>query len=350
MSPRHLAFDVLRRVLGGAFAAPVLDAALSRIKAAPQERGFTTDLVYGTLRHALLLEACLAPHLRSPERLPHDAKSILLLGSYEALIRQTPRWAAVYEWVAVAKTQLPKLSGLINAVLRRVTLPDDPTPAQQAGVPEWLYAGWQAQFGEATAREIGQAMLKPAPLWLLGYHSEAVASLQQDGCEVTSGPLEGTLAVRAPRPLTQLAAYERGWVQPQNPTSTLPVRLLNPQPGERVLDLASGHGIKVAQLAAAGAKPVAIEKDPDKLRRAARNLARLKLSAENLAWDLRTAPDLPPDAKVLLDAPCSGTGTLRGHPELRTRVTSAAVAELAALQREMLGSAAALTALSLIHI
>jgi len=344
LSLRRLACDVLRRVLGGAFAAPVLDAALSRSQAAPQERGFTTDLVYGTLRHAVLLEACLAPHLRSPERLPHAAKSILLLGSYEVLIRQTPRWAAVYEWVAVAKTQAPKLSGLVNAVLRRVALPDNPTLAQQAGVPEWLYAYWQAQFGAATAHEIGQAMLEPEPLWLTSYHQAAAASLAAEGATVTPGPLPGSLAVRPAKPLAAHEAFRRGWVQPQNPASRLPTWLLAPQPGERVLDLCSGSGIKAAEIAYAGAEPVSIELMPAKLAAAKKNLARLGLKAEHHSYDLRQVPPLEPAAKVLLDAPCSGTGTLRGNPEIRLRVTEEAIKELAALQRQLLATAGELTA------
>ena len=343
MTPRRLALEVLRRVLGGAFATPLLDAALSRIKAAPQDRGFVTDLLYGTLRHAVLLEACLAPYLRSPERLPHDAKSILLLGAYEALIRQTPRHAVVYEWVAVAKTQSPKLSGLINAVLRRVALADNLTPAQQAGVPEWLNAGWQAQFGAATAHEIGQAMLKPEPLWLTGYHQAAAESLTAEGSTVTPGPLPGSLAVRLAKPLAEHEAFRRGWVQPQNPASRLPVLLLAPQPGERVLDLCSGSGIKAAEIAHAGAGPVSVELKPAKSAAAKKNLARLGIRAEHHTFDLTRLPPLAPAAKVLLDAPCSGTGTLRGNPEIRLRVTEAAVKELAALQRRLLATAVALT-------
>jgi len=120
--------------------------------------------------------------------------------------------------------------------------------------------------------------------------------------------------------------------------------LLAPQPGERVLDLCSGSGIKAAEIAHAGAKPVSIELMPAKLAAAKKNLARLGLQAEHHSYDLRRVPPLKPAAKVLLDAPCSGTGTLRGNPEIRLRVTEEAIKELAALQRQLLATAVALTA------
>lgn len=267
----------------------------------------------------------------------------LRLGAFELLYRGTPRHAAVSAWVELVKAQHGRLAGLVNAVLRRVT-PLDLEPATAAGLPGWLYEDWEARFGAPRAREIAAGMNESDPLWLLSYHPQATHALRSDGCEVRFGPLGGTLEVQLGRPLTELQAYRSGWVQPQNPASTLPVRLLEPEPGEPVYDLASGNGIKAAQLAAAGAAVTSVELHADKLRRAERNLQRLGLRASGVVHDLRTPPDLPPAPKVLLDAPCSGTGTLRGNPELRGRVSPAGVASLAALQRELLTTAATLTA------
>ena len=300
-------------------------------------------MVYGTLRLELALDACLGPYLKRPDKLPLEVRDALRLGAYEILYRETPRRAAVNEWVEVVKKRSKKLSGLVNAVLRKVALLELPTPTRY-GVPDWLFAEWADLFGAQRATAVAAGMLEPEPLWLTSYHPQATHSLIEEGCEVSLGKVDGTLAVRPSRPLAELSAYKRGWVQPQNPASTLPVRLLEVERGERVLDLASGNGIKAAQLAAAGAQPLSIELHADKLKRAEKNLARLGLRGEGLEFDLRTVPDIPPAQKVLLDAPCTGTGTLRGNPELRTKVTLESAAELAALQRELLTTAAELTA------
>ncbi len=300
-------------------------------------------LVYGSLRFERALDAQLSPYLKRPDSLPPEVRDALRLGAFELLYRGTPRHAAVSAWVSVIKDYHARLGGLVNAVLRRLE-PQPLSPAAAAGLPEWLYADWVARFGETRARDVAEGMNTHDPLWLTSYNPQATHALIAEGAQVRLGPLGGTLEVQLSRPLTQTQAYRDGWVQPQNPASTLPVRLLEPEPGEQVYDLASGNGIKAAQLAAAGALVTSIELHGDKLTRAAQNLERLGLGVTGLEHDLRTVPDLPPAPKVLLDAPCSGTGTLRGNPEIRSRVSPESVADLAALQRDLLTTAAALTA------
>ncbi len=321
-----------------------MNSALNRNDLSGQDRAFVTDLVYGVLRYEIFLDACLRPLLKRPDKLPPEVLDTLRLGAYDILLRDTPRHAAVHEWVEVVKGTHQKLSGLANAVLRRVKVPDGLSEAERLGLPGWLLEEWRGLFGEDRAAEIGAALNEPEPLWLLSYHPQASHSLLEEGCEVRLGPVQDTLAVRPAKPLGELTAFKRGWVQPQNPSSTLPVRLLEPEPGERVLDLASGSGVKAAQLAAAGARPLSIELYEEKLARATRNLERLNLTAEGMVHDLTTLPDIPPASKVLLDAPCTGTGTLRGNPEIRTRVSLETVETLAELQRSLLHTAAALTA------
>jgi 16S rRNA (cytosine967-C5)-methyltransferase len=333
----------MRRVHRGAFSHLALSAVLSDVDLSRQERSFLTDLVYGTLRHQLFLDACLAPKLRNPAKLPADVRNALRCGSYEILVRQTPRRAAVHSWVEVVKALEPRLSGLVNAVLRRVDVPPTLSASERAGVPDWLYRRWQALLGD-EADTAAQGMLTPEPLWLTSYHEAAAESLAAEGATVTPGPLPGSLAVRPAKPLAEHEAFRRGWVQPQNPASRLPVMLLSPQAGERVLDLCSGSGIKAAEIARAGATPVSIELEPAKTAAAKNNLSRLGFEAEHHTFDLTRLPSLEPAAKVLLDAPCSGTGTLRGNPEIRLRVTEEAVANLSRLQRQLLETAIALTA------
>jgi 16S rRNA (cytosine967-C5)-methyltransferase len=320
-----------------------VDAALRKEPLSAQDRGLVTDLVYGSLRREITLDACLRPLLKAPEGLPPEVLDALRLGSYERLFRETAGHAAVNEWVEVVKAAFPRLAGLANAVLRRVTLQEGLDEATAAGLPGWLYQEWQGLFGPDRAARLAASGLTPQPLWLLLYRPEARASLEAEGAELTDGPLADTVAVRSPKPLVELSAFKRGWVQAQNPSSTVPTRLLEVKAGERVLDLAGGGGVKAAQLAAAGAAVTSLDLFAKKAERGRANLRRLGLEATFLSHDLRTLPALEPAAKVLLDAPCTGTGTLRGHPELRTRVTEEAVHELAALQRELLATAAMLT-------
>lgn len=332
----------MRRVRRGAFAAPTLSAALERLEA-PADRRLATDLVYGTLRHLPFLDACLAPRLEAPEHLPEEVRDALRAGAYELLVRGTPRHAAVNEWVEEVKRRHPRLGGLANAVLRRLEVPDGLDEATRLALPAWLWKRLRRALGE-DAEAAARGMLEPEPLWLAAFDDDAADALRAEACEVEAGPLQGTLAVRPSRPLHALRGFREGLVQPQNPASVLAARLLEPAPGERTLDLCGGNGVKAAQLAAAGGRVTSVEIDARKLRRARRNLDRLGLEAEGLAFDLRERPPLAPAPAVLIDAPCSGTGTLRGHPEIKTRLGPDDVAALAALQGRLLDTAAALTA------
>jgi 16S rRNA (cytosine967-C5)-methyltransferase len=311
-----------------------------------RDRGLLTDLVYGTLRHQLLLDACLAPRLSAPDRLPVDVRNALRLASYELLVRGTPAHAAVAEWVSVVKERTPSLAALVNAVLRRVSLPDDLPWNVRRALPNWLAERFVALLDE-DADAAAAGLLAPEPLWLSVHHPMASDTLAEEGCEVRDGRVPGSLAVRSPLPLGSLRAFREGMVQPQNPASRLPVMALGPLAGERVLDLAAGNGIKSAQLARAGARVTAVEIDASKAERAAANLRRLGIAGEpaveHVLADLRVTPDLAPAARVLLDAPCSGTGTLRGNPEIKLRLTQEDVSRLARLQSAMLDTAAELT-------
>lgn len=326
----------------GAYAAPSLGETLGPLRGA--ERSFATDLVYGTLRYLPYLDAALAARLEDPGKLPPDVVNALRIGTYEKLIRETPPFALVDSWVEIVKRSYPKLAALANAVLRRVEAPETPSDAVRVALPAWLLDVFRASLGDDALRS-ADGMLQPEPLWLVGYQTGAVAALEADGADVEPGPVPNTLAVRLHRPLAETRAFREGFVQPQNPASTIPARLLAPRPGERVLDLAAGRGIKTAQLAAAGAYPVAVELTRRNARQSEANLRRLGLRAEHLVADLTTVPpDVEPARRVLLDAPCTGTGTLRGHPEIKLRLSPADIEGLARLQREMLDTAAALTA------
>lgn len=342
---------MVRRVRGGAFAAPELDRSLRGSGFAGRDRALVTDLVYGALRHRRWLDAALAPRLRAPERLPESVDEALRLGAFEKLVRGTPAHAAVGEWVEAVRAVEPRLAGLANAVLRRVEPPHDPSPAVRHALPDWLWRSLVTLLGE-RAGEAAAGMLQPEPLWLTvfpddagGEAAERVAeALRAEGAEAQPGPLPGSLRVRPGRPLAELSAYAEGRVQPQNPASLWVARALGAQADERVLDLAGGRGVKAAVLASQGAQVDSLERSSRNIAAARGNLRRLGVSVAHREVDLRHVPaGVEPAAAVLLDAPCSGTGTLRGHPEIKMRLLEEHLEAITATQDALLDSAAELT-------
>lgn len=376
---RHAAVDIVQRTLDGAYLASTLGAVLDASALEGAARSFVTDVTYGCVRHLPYLDAALAPSLRDPQRLPPRVRAALRLGAYELLIRHTPPHAAVHAWVEVVKTEAPGLAGLANAVLRKLRPPAAAAPSEEAGapgavvaaaqddgpervaaealryaLPTWLWRRFVAAMGAVAASRAAAGMLEPEPLWLTAFAPDAAARLEAEGCEVAAGPIETpderatvarfvpvSLRVRSPVPLARLEAYRAGSVQPQNPAALAAALLLGAGSGERVLDLASGRGVKSAVLAALGARVVAVERDARRSRAAEANLARLGLAVEHVTADLLEPLTLPPAERVLLDAPCSGTGTLRGHPEIKLRLSEEGIERLAEAQRVMLAHAAA---------
>lgn len=348
-----MALAVLGRMRGGAFLAPTLHEYLSAAPLGRADRGLVTDLSYGVARRMLELDAVLAPLLKRPDRLPPIVMDALRFGAFEVLHRGTPPYAAVDAWVGIVKSEAPGLAGLVNAVLRRVAplpaaRPPDAAAALRASLPAWLYERFAAALGE-HAPEAAAAMLEPEPLWLTAFGPAARTALEADGAVVSAyGTVrEGrphSLRVMAPMSVDRLAAFTAGLVQPQNPASLQVALLLDPPPGGRVLDLASGRGVKSAVLAALGAEVCAVELDPRRSAAAERNLRRLGLSVKHLTADLTRPLDVAPAPQVLLDAPCSGTGTLRGHPEIKLRLTPEDIASAAETQARMLATAAAVVA------
>ena len=352
------ALAVVSDTLAGAYLAPALDRKLAASQLEGSARSLVTELAYGCLRRLLQVDEILSPRLEAPGKLPERVRAALRLGVYELRFRGTPPHAAVSTWVEIVKAEAPGLAKLANAVLRAVAreLAKEAEAGERGSggaaaysLPDWLWSRFQRALGE-DAGAAAAGMLEPEPLWLTAFSEAAEESLLADGCEVRRGPLPPpppvSLSVRSPLPLARLAAFSAGLVQAQNPSSLFAARLLAAAPGERVLDLASGRGVKSAVLAAAGADVTAVELAPGRAEAAGRNLARLGSSVKQVVADL-LAP-LPPVLsaggadKVLLDAPCSGTGTLRGHPEIKLRLTPEAVGELAALQGRLLAVAASL--------
>ena len=334
---RALSVRVLVSVLAGdTFAAPALDDALTKAVLATRDAGLCTHLVYGTLRYAPYLEAALAPLLRGET--PLKTRALLLCATFEKLILGTPPHAVVNEYVTLGRTGFGP-PALINAVLRRVEAAGPLHP--EATLPGWLAGEYRAAY-EEQAPEVLADLLQPQPLWL------ALTPAGQDSLEGEGSELElgygNVVRVQLSRPLRETEAFTEGWAQPINPASMACVRALGDVKGETLLDLAGGAGIKAAMLAARGASVTSVDRLPGKHRAARNNLKRLGLEAEFVTADLTGPLDLLPASRVLLDAPCTGSGTLRSHPEIKLRLTHQAVREAAALQGRMLDTAAGLTA------
>jgi 16S rRNA (cytosine967-C5)-methyltransferase len=294
----------------------------------------------GTIRHALaaLLEKGLS-------RQAAPLEWLLIAAAAQILFLDVPDHAAVD--LAVREARLdPKtapFAALINGVLRNLVRQRDEIlnnsdPLEQ-DTPAWLAARWRKTYGAETAQAIAASHREEPRLDL------SVKSDPQGWAERIGGMVlpTGSVRLRSHEPIKELPGYADGewWVQ--DAAAALPVRLLAPRSGERVLDLCAAPGGKTAQIAAAGAQVTALDKSAERLRRLTENLERLHCRAEVIVADAMSYSGGPFDA-ILLDAPCTSTGTIRRHPDVAWTKRPGDVETLAALQTRMLDRAATLLA------
>ena len=308
-----------------------------------RDRAFVRNLLATTLRRLGQIDAvlgrCLAHELPPRGR---AALHALRLGAAQILFLGTPAHAAVDGSVRLAETRaLAGYKGLINAVLRRIARDGAAMLAGQdaprLNTPDWLWRSWSGAYGEDAARAIAAAHLTEPPLDF---------SVRADGERWATALGGSTLAsgsVRRPAgaggAVEALPGYAEGawWVQ--DAAAALPARLLGPVAGRSVIDLCAAPGGKTVQLAAAGARVLAVDRSAQRLERVAANLARMRLSAELVCADAAAwRPAAPADA-VLLDAPCSATGTIRRHPDVAVQKRPEDLAPLAAVQDRLLRAA-----------
>jgi 16S rRNA (cytosine967-C5)-methyltransferase len=312
---------------------------------AERDRALARALAATVLRRLGTLRALLAPMLE--RGLPGEAPRVetaLLIGAAQILFFQVPDHAAVDLSVRLVQVdrKAVRYAGLVNAVLRRLAREGSERLALLDSValdtPPWLLARWVKAYGEATARAIATANGHEAALDL------TVKSDPEQWAARLHGRMLPTRSVRAiaERPIGGLPGYAEGawWVQ--DAAAALPVRLFGEVRALRLADLCAAPGGKTAQLAAAGARVTAVDRAPARVARLHDNLARLALAAEVVCADV-TAWEAEPFDAVLLDAPCSSTGTIRRHPDIPWLKRAADIAALAALQRRLVARAAALT-------
>ncbi len=350
---------------GGAFASPLLERAADAL-ADPRDVGLLHEITLGVLRRRASLDHVLAQAAgRPPESLEPAVRAVLRLGAYELLhLTRVPDFAAVDGAVRLAHAAgASRASGLVNAVLRRVarerasllppTAPEGDVVALalETSHPGWWVERLVARLGWERAREVLDADNRPPALTLRPAlrrtSPPALADrLRSEGVSTESGAyLPEALRVLSGRP-QDTAAWREGLAWVQDEAAQLPVALFGPEVPGPALDACAAPGGKTLQMADALEKSavlVAADRHLGRLRRLVRGLARVRPAGVlPLAADAAQPALRPGFAVALVDAPCSGTGTLRRHPELRWRLRPEDPARMGRLQAAILSSTAAL--------
>ena len=343
LGARLAAATLLADVAGGGHSLEerLVDPAAGRLNdLEPRDRALARSIVTVSLRRLGTLRGALARFLETG--LPKKAVGlewILITGAAQILYLDVPDHAAVDLAVHAVKrdSRTAPFAALANAVLRNIArnrddilAPGDPF----ADTPAWLAARWRKTYGEDTARAIVLAH-GCEPTLDLTVKSDPVGWAERLGGIVLA---TGSVRLTTHTAIADLAGYADGewWVQ--DAAASIPARLLRAEPGERIADLCAAPGGKTAQLAFAGATVLAVDKSAERLKRLSANLSRLRLAAEVSVGDAMTCQPGLCDA-VLLDAPCTSTGTIRRHPDVAWTKRSGDVASLAALQAKMLDRA-----------
>jgi len=352
LAARQVAASLLQKVvLGGTPLDPLVDEAggVPAYRAlAPKDRALVRALLAVALRRRGTLARAILNRLQRPLDAGANALAAHLhVGAAQLLFLDVPDHAAVALAVAAVKAdrRIARASGLANGVLRRIARERHDILAERLppGIDAcpWLFARWTATYGEDIAAAIAEVHAAPAPPLDLSARGDPAGLAAALGARLLP---TGSLRLAAPGAVSLLPGYEEGawWVQ--DAAAALPARLFGDVAGRRVADLCAAPGGKTMQLAAMGARVTAVERAPGRLKRLARNLARTRLQADLVASDVFDfAPDAPFDA-VLLDAPCTATGTIRRHPDVQWAKREPEVAAAADLQRRMLQKAADLVA------
>jgi 16S rRNA (cytosine967-C5)-methyltransferase len=304
----------------------------------PRDRAFARALVMATLRWLGPIDTALQARLKKPP--PERIVNVLRLGAAQLLVLKTPAHAAVGATVDLAAAQKggEPLKGLVNAVLRGLTREPPELADPDLMAPTWLAARWRSAYGAEDARAIA-AMIGEEPA------TDVTPQDPSDAAEL-AGPLEaqvlpgGNLRVGLKGEVSAWPGFEDGrwWVQ--DASAAIPARLLDVKAGETALDMCAAPGGKTLQLAAAGAKVVAVDRSAGRIKRVTENLKRTGLGAETVTADAAEWKDGRTFDAVLLDAPCSATGTFRRHPDVLWVASPADVPKLAQVQSKLLDSAA----------
>jgi 16S rRNA (cytosine967-C5)-methyltransferase len=357
--PREKALEVLQRVESGAFADALLEQARSSFDA--RDRAFILELVNGTLRNRARLDWALDLFSAQPvERTDTATRNILRLGAYQMLfLDRVPVSAAVNTATELAKVH-GKKSGYVNGLLRNldrkrssITYPDEPERrlAVLYSHPAWLIRRWRQRFGSETAERLLGENNRPAPLGIRANtlrtnREELKAALSLQGAEAVDMAFSATgLELLSSPGIRSLPAYTQGLFMVQDQAAQLVGLLVAPEPGDTVLDACAAPGGKathLAELMQNRGAIIALENDPGRIGKVRENSERLGTTI--VVPTLGDAARYRRDTfdKILIDAPCSGLGVLRRHPDGRWSKSEGTIRERTVDQRRILENCASL--------
>jgi len=308
----------------------------------PRERAFARALAMAALRRLGPIDRALSAKLQKEP--PPRVRNLLRLGAVQAFYLEVPAFAAVATSVEMAganKTSRP-FKGLVNAVLRGLLRDGPPSDDPEHLAPPWLFARWTGAFGPETARAVASEIANE-PATDLSLKDPALAASWAERLEGESLP-GGTLRLARKGDVAAWPGFEEGGWWVQDAAAAIPARLLDVKPGQTAVDLCAAPGGKTLQLAAAGATVTAVDRSAARLERLTDNFRRMDLTAEVVVADAATWADTRTFDAVLLDAPCSATGTFRRHPDVLWAARPGDVASLAGVQARLLDAAADRTA------
>ncbi len=361
MTARDVAIEALVRVEEGAFSNLLLPTLLRGSGLSGRDRAFVTDLVYSSLREQRALDHLLGPFLNRPVHgLDPDARAALRLGAYQLRAGIAPH-AAVGETVSAIGRRNPRAKGFVNAVLRHLAASGPPwvlptgdgvtSLAIRTSHPDWIVARLVDDLGPVDAAAVLESDNRPPAVTLRvnphrGDPVQLTDELRVADIRVEPGVLvPDALVVTGLGDPAALPAVAEGRATPQDQASQAVVAALDPQPGDRVLEIAAAPGGKttaIAERVGARGRVVGLDLNRGRVARIVEAAARLGLTTvDPLVADGRALPFVPASFdRVLVDAPCSGLGVLRRRPEARWRLEPDAPEVLARLQRELLAVAA----------
>ena len=339
---RHIALEAVECVLEKRYSVEfALDQFTGWKKLVEKDRAFTKLLVMTTLRHLSEIDAIYSKFLDRP--LPRRTKylrNLLRLGTAQLIFLKTPPHAAVNTSVYLAKRLLnKKFKGLTNALLRKTAISGaalSPKKSARLNTPDWLWQSWCEAYGEQKTLRIAQQHLQPAPTDLTLAKKDSKVAIKLDA-EILE---TGSLRCRGVGQPNEWYGYSEGkwWVQ--DAAAALPIKLLGNIRGLHVFDLCAAPGGKTAQLDMNGANVLAIDISEKRFAKLQANKARLGLGAETMITDVRTWKPKRKADLVVLDAPCTATGTCRRHPEILRIRKPSDVETMVRIQKALLDASA----------
>ncbi|HJP59488.1 MAG TPA: 16S rRNA (cytosine(967)-C(5))-methyltransferase RsmB [Gemmatimonadaceae bacterium] len=323
-----------------------------------RDRRWTRELVYGMLRHRATIDAILAERVRGGlVRLDPDVIDLLRLGVYQLLFMgSVPAYAAIAQTVELAKRRHGLgASKLVNAVLRRTDRERENLFTTQAGDaidalalkyshPRWLIARWIERYGEQDTERLLTLNNAEAPVIIRPYgivREQLEATMEAAGVHVAEAPyVRDSIAISGGTTFTELGAFKKGLFFVQDPAATLVATYTAVSPGATVADLCAAPGGKALELSRVAGTVFGSDKSFARLQRLLANQKRLESSnVLPFVGDARN-PAIKPVDVVLIDVPCTGTGTFRRHPDARWRIKISDFAVMSQLQRSILRAAA----------